>query len=142
MISGINKDLVAYLQKLLKALERNDVVLIPKGKYQGISEFRGKEVHPKIEVFPGSALIVNKCQYRFAGREQWEIVNRFLRSVKRGDNNYPGSFPVPFTTEDYNKCKNDCLALIRDFVERQKVSHPLKNKQFEDFARFKVEELN
>ena len=49
MISGINNDLVAYLQKLLKALEKNDVVLIPKGKYQGISEFRGKEVHPKIK---------------------------------------------------------------------------------------------
>lgn len=131
-------ELISHLKGLLKAINKQRE---NKKRFKGVCPYRGYEVHPNIFITPGVSLIVNNNKFKFRGREQWKIVTRFLKSIKEGEDNSKGHFPVPFTTVDYNKCKDECLALIRDFVERQTVSHRERNKRYEAYARFMMEKL-
>lgn len=108
---------------------------------KGVCPYRGNEVHPKIEVYPGERVIVCNKAYYFTGGAQWKIVTRFLTSIKNGDNNEVEHFPVPFTTKDYNKCKMDCQALIDDWIERQPAAVRIRNTKYAKRARFKIEKL-
>ena len=110
---------------------------------KGVSEFSGILPNSKESIFVsgGDFLKVGKEKYFFEGAAQWNIINRFLRSINDCDNNSEGNFPVTFTTRDYNKCKGDCRALIKKFIERQPAANPIRNHQFEERARFRVELL-
>ena len=106
-----NAEVLSVLLKAVqKAIEGYDVYLVPKRKYVGVCEFRDDEIHPNIRVFPGNALCIMNRKYSFSGCEQWAITNKFLRSIKKGEDNTRGHYPVSFTTEEFNKCQQDCLS--------------------------------
>ena len=98
-------------------------------------------LYKNITVEPGVCVKVNATKYTFSGSDQWDIIGRFLRSLNNGENHSDKNFPVSFTTADYNKCKENCRALVNDFVERQPAANRIRNKQFEDRARFRIELL-
>lgn len=98
-------------------------------------------LYKNITVEPGVCVKVNAMKYTFSGSDQWDIIGRFLRSLNNGENHSDKNFPVSFTTADYNKCKENCRALVNDFVERQPAANRIRNKQFEDRARFRIELL-
>lgn len=106
---------------------------------KGVCEFSGNEVHPKIYIEPGEFIKIGSRKYNFTGNAQWEIIARFLRSINTGDGHEAGRFPVIFTSQDYNKCKGDCRALVNDFVERQPATRRERNRRYEDRARFCLE---
>ena len=110
---------------------------------KGVSEFSGilPNSNENIFVRGGEFLKVRKQKFLFEGAAQWDIVNRFLRSIANCDDNSEGRFPVKFTTKDNNKCKGNCRALIQQYIERQPASNPIRNHQFEERARFRVELL-
>ena len=108
---------------------------------KGVCEFSGYEVHWSLFIGPGEFVKVGSRKYSFTGNAQWEIIGRFLRSIKAGDGHEPGRYPVVFTSNDYNKCKGGCRALVNDFIERQPAAQKERNRRFEDRARFKVELL-
>lgn len=109
---------------------------------QGTSEISGNVNHYKrIYVEQGKFVKVNKTKYPFVGSDQWEIIDRFLTSLRDGDNHDSGHFPVKFTSCDFNKCKGKCRTLINDFIERQQVAKRIRNKKFEGYARFRIELL-
>ena len=146
-------DLKRLVTKLTDALEELsfEIASLPKEapaepvketlRAKGVCEFSGNEVHRKIYIRPGEFVKVGSRKYGFTGNAQWEIVGRFLRSIKAGDGHEPGRYPVVFTSNDYNKCKGGCRALVNDFIERQPVAQKERNRRFEDRARFKVELL-
>ena len=76
--------------------------------------------------------------FKFTRASEWEVVNRFLLSLQKGDDNR-NDYPVPFTCQDNNKCKGECDAFLRRFTEWE----PLKpgSKHHKPWARFKVELL-
>jgi len=115
----------------------------PKKRGKGVSEFSGVLPHSNNSIFVkgGEFLKVGEEKYFFEAAAQWNIINRFLRSINDCDNNSEGNFPVTFTTSDYNKCKGDCRALIKKFIERQPASNPIRNHRFEERARFRLELL-
>ena len=113
----------------------------PQLRGKGICPYNGNEVHPMILIERGKWVRICNKPYSFTGAAQWAIVNRFFKSIKEGEDNTKNHFPVRFTTEDYNKCKLNCLALIKDFVERQPAAVRIRNTRYEDRARFKVELL-
>ena len=110
---------------------------------KGVSEFSGilPNSNENIFVRGGEFLKVCKQKFFFEGAAQWDIVNRFLRSIANCDDNSEGRFPVTFTTRDNNKCKGNCRALIQQYIERQPASNPIRNHQYEERARFRVELL-
>lgn len=110
---------------------------------KGVSEFSGvlKNSNGKIFVRGGKYLKVGKEKYLFEAAEQWNIINRFLRSIYNCDDNSEGKYPVMFTTGDNNKCKGNCRTLIKKYIERQPVLNPIRNHRFEGRARFKMELL-
>ena len=116
--------------------------LIPaRMRTKGVSPYKGQEVHSRISIEPGKCVVVCNKYYSFTAGGQWVIINRFLKSIKDGEDNTKNHYPVKFTTSDYNKCKQDCLALINDYVERQPAAVRIRNTRYEDRARFKVELL-
>ena len=113
---------------------------IIRGK--GTCEISGPIPHyERIVIERGVYVKVNATKYNFTGSNQWEIFSRFAVSLNNGDNHAKEHFPVKFTSADYNKCKGNCRTLINDFVERQPVARRIRNKQYEDKARFKIELL-
>ena len=152
-----NRALDIYTQSLpwveeLKGLKENmnTVIAMLSGKEKKKSNVRGKgtfeisgplPLHKSIIVEPGVFVKVNITKYTFSGSAQWDIIGKFLRSLSNGENHSAGNFPVPFTSADYNKCKRGSRALIDAFVERQPVAHRIRNKQYEDYARFIIEKL-
>lgn len=108
---------------------------------KGTSPYHGNVVHPSIFIQPGEYISVDNKKYAFTGGDQWVIINRFLKSIKDGENNNPKHYPVPFTTADSNKCTGGCAALESDYVERQPAAQKIRNQRYGEKARFKVELL-
>lgn len=108
---------------------------------KGFCEFSGTEVNSKIDIDPGVSVTVNFHKHSFTAGKSWEIFNRFFRSIKAGDDHSDKHYPVQFTTSDYNQLKDDALALFDKYCERQPAIERKGNKQFEPYARFKLELL-
>jgi len=79
--------------------------------------------------------------FAFTAAGEWKVINRFLESLAKGEDNRHPNYPVPLTTKEKNACKGRCLALIEKFVERQPAKRKLRNAKYEPFARFRVELL-
>jgi len=120
---------------------------LPREKRRnGVSVVMGREAHPAINVESGVSITVftkdkKETRYRFRGEKQWDILNRFLLSLKNGENNDPGNFHIPFTSGDMNNCKGVFRTFVKTLIERQPLIHPDRHKTKEPFARFRVELL-
>lgn len=79
--------------------------------------------------------------FKFTRASEWEVVNRFTLSLSNGENNDEGHYPVKFTYMDSNRCKGECRAFLKRFTEQQPVAKKVRNRKYEDWARFKVELL-
>lgn len=108
---------------------------------KGYCEFNGYEVHRSIFIEPGEYIKINSHKFSFTAGKSWEIYTRFFRSIKAGEDNTEKHFPVPLTTNDVNQLKDDAYALFDKYIERQPAAKKVRNKQYESFARFKIELL-
>ena len=117
-----------------------NVYLIPKKREKGVSPYKDNDVHPLIHIIPGKLLRVKDKTYEFSGGQQWEVVNRFLKSIRNNQKNIKGNYPVRFDSNGYNKCHGKCRAFINDWVARARSSGK-GNTQYLGFARFKIENL-
>lgn len=112
-----------------------------KSQAKGVCEFSGNEVHPKISITPGKSIKVNKTLYSFTASGEWKVVNKFLRSIKSGDDHSSPHYPVPLTTKEVSALKGDAKALFNAYIERQPAATKNRNKKYEPYARFKLELL-
>lgn len=120
--------------------EKNDVTSQTM-RTKGYCEFKGYEVHRSIFIEPGEYIKINGHKFSFTAGKSWEIYTRFFRSIKAGEDNTEKHFPVPLTTNDVNQLKDDAYALFDKYIERQPAAKKVRNKQYEPFARFKIELL-
>ena len=129
---------VTEIKEMLFSGDKKKAAVRGKGTF----EFSGPlPLYKSIVVCPGESVKVNGTKFCFSGSDQWNIIGRFLRSLANGDSHSSGNFSVSFSSADYNKCKDNCRALIDQFIERQPAANRLRNRQYEDKARFKVELL-
>lgn len=112
-----------------------------KSQAKGVCEFSGDEVHPQIDITPGKSIKVKKTLYSFTAAGEWKTINKFLRSIKSGDDHSSTHYPVPLTTKEVSALKGDAKALFKDYIERQPTATKDKNKKYEPYARFKLELL-
>ena len=121
---------------------------LPKSKVRGQREKAhsavvGFEANKYIQVKDGESIKIFTPEgvetFNFTRPSYWKVVNRFLISLQKGEDNGAPSYPVPFTCKDNNLCKGDCGAFLRRFTEWE----PLKpgSKHHKPWARFKVELL-
>lgn len=143
-------EIAFYDQSLLWMKEVQEIKAMLSGRDRkktnirgkGTSEFSGQlPLYESIVVCPGDCIKVNGTKYCFSGSNQWNIIDRFLRSLASGDSHSEENFPVLFSSADYNKCKGGCRAIVDAFIERQPAARRKRNKQYEDHARFKIELL-
>lgn len=150
-----DQDLAGYQQAQDIIAKFNELFALPeelpvsddggrRSSNKGVCEFKGTEVHPRINIDPGSSVKVGAKLYKFTAAKSWEIFNRFFRAIKDGTLQMPDSekdYPIPFTSADYNQLKDDARALFLDFCERQPVATKERSKKFEPYARFRMELL-
>lgn len=135
----------AELSQFRSLTENNDSSSAQESAHscsKGVCEFSGNDVHENIFIVPGKSVKINTKEYRFTGGMAWDIINRFFRSIKDGTSNEPGNFPVPFKTSEKVHLTKDAKALFKDYIEQQPKSTKDRNKQYEPFARFRIELLN
>jgi len=107
---------------------------------------KGREANPAISVEPGEFVSVfmndgHEWRYPIVGAKSWQLLDRFLYSLKQGEDHSEGNYPVDFTTADYNACKSYMQTFVDNLVERQSAAHKAGNKKYEPYARFRVELL-
>lgn len=138
--------MVSYLDELAQLVRKHDEELLkckgtPTTSAKGVCEFSGDEVHSKIDITPGKSIKVKKTLYSFTAAGEWKTINKFLRSIKSGDDHYTPHYPVPLTTKEVSALKGDAKALFKDYIERQPSATKERHKLFEPYARFKLELL-
>ena len=141
----LRKEFVGFRIQL-ELYEREQAERDAHKRRSGVSIFTGTAAHPSICVEYGKSITVRTVELReerfpFDGEKQWEIANRFLLSLQRGDDNTPNNYPVEFTSQDYNLCHAYCRAFLDRFIERQPANVRMRNQCFEPRARFRVESL-
>lgn len=130
--------IVETLTQIEKFSSPIDPSVEKKKRGKGVCEFKKHEVHPKIYIDPKVQFVkIGGKKYSFTAAGEWNIINRFLRSIKEGDDHIDG-YPVEFTAEDYNRLKNDARALADDYIDRAILSHNGNHIQYTGCARFKL----
>lgn len=122
-------------------LEEDTLKSPPPIRTKGISEFDGWVINNSIFIIRGHSVRIHSHIFNFTGGKVWESFNKFIRSKEAGDDHSQGHYPVDFTTQEANRLRGDAISLFETYIERQPAIKKRGNKQYEPYARLKIELL-
>lgn len=117
-----------------------------KCRYSVLPAVKGCRAHDCIKVMPDEKIKVFVRQgdpvvVPVDRPSYWTILNRFLKSLEKGDDHSDGHYPVDFTIKDYNRTDGEFRTFVDRFINRQPAIKKVRRKTYEPYARFRIELL-